>query len=120
MFDPTLEYSTEQGELFWKPPSCFSQWSPSLVVGDLSYSCAEQFVMAEKARLFQDRRAKGLIASLPDPRAYKRIGQGVRNFDNATWGRVREDVVLIGNLAKFSQNPAMKQYLLSTRNKIIG
>ena len=70
--------------------------------------------MAEKARLFQDRRAEELIMSSPDPSAHKRIGRGVCNFDNAVWDRVREDAVLAGNFAKFSQNPTMKHHLLST------
>ena len=65
--------------MFWHPPTSFSQWSPSsLVVDDVSYSCAEQFMMAEKAHVFQDRRARELIMSSPDPRAHKRIGRGVR------------------------------------------
>ena len=76
--------------LFWQPPFCFSQWSPSsFVVDDGSHSCVEQFMMAEKARLFQDRRAEELITSSPDRSAHKRIGGGVRNFVNAILDRVR-------------------------------
>ena len=52
--------------------------------------------------------------SSPDPSAHKRIGRGVCNFENAVWDRVREDAVLAGNFAKFSQNPTMKHHLLST------
>ena len=89
VFDPTLGYSTEQVVLFWQPPSCFSRWSPSsFVVDDVSCSCAEQFMMAEKARLFQDHRTEELVMSSPDPSAHKRIGGGVCNFDNAVWNRV--------------------------------
>ena len=74
VFDTTLEYSTEQVVPFWQPPSCFSQWSPSsFVVDDVSYSCVKQFLMAEKARLFQDRRAEELIMFSPDASAHKRI-----------------------------------------------
>ena len=69
---------------------------------------------AKKARLFQDRRAEELVMSSPDPSAYKRIGRGVRNFDNAVWDRVREDAVVVGNLAQFSQNPIMKYHPRST------
>ena len=95
--------------LFSQPPSCFSQWSPSSsVVDDVSYSCADQFIMPEKARLFQDHHAEELIMSSADPRAHNRIGRGVRDFDDAVWDRVREDAVLAGNFAKFSQNPTMK------------
>ena len=44
VFDPKLEYSTEQVVLFWQTPSCFSEWSlSSFVVDDVSYSCEEQF-----------------------------------------------------------------------------
>ena len=53
-------------------------------------------MMAEKAHLFQDRPVEEINISSPDPRADKRIGQGVRNFDNAIWDRVREDLVLTG------------------------
>ena len=70
-------------------------------------------MMAEKARLFQDRCAE-LIMPSPDTSAHKRIGRGVRNFYNAVLDRVREDAVLAANFAKFSQNSTMKQHHLST------
>ena len=89
--------------LFWQPPSYFSQWSRSLFVVDgVSYSCAEQFMMAEKARLFKDHRAVELIMSSPDPSTYKRIGRGVRNFDSAVWDREKQNDVLSGKYAKFT------------------
>ena len=69
------------------PRPLFSQWSPSsFVVDGVSYSCAEQFMMAEKAKLFKDHRAVGLIMS-PDLSTHKRIDRGVRNFDSAVWDR---------------------------------
>ena len=51
--------------------------------------------------------------SSPDPRVYKRIGQGLRKFEYAIWDRAREDAVLAGIFAMFSHNLAMKQQLLS-------
>ena len=72
VFGPKLEHSAEQVMLFSQPPSCFSQWSPSSsVVDDVSYSCADQFIMPEKARLFQDHRTEELVMSSPDPSAHK-------------------------------------------------
>ena len=70
-----------------------------------------------EARLFQDRRAEELMISSPDPRAHKPIGRGVGNFDNTSWDHVREDAVLAGTSANFSQNMSMKQQLLSTGTK---
>ena len=84
--------------LFWQPPSCFSQWSPPSFIVDLSYSCAEQLMMAEKARLFQDRRAEELIVSSADPSAHKRISRGVRNFDNAVLDHVAKTPFLLATL----------------------
>ena len=70
--------------------------------------------MAGKARLFQDRRAEELIVYSPDPSVHKHIDRGVLNSDKVVWDRVREDAVLAGNFAKFSQNPTMEHHLLST------
>ena len=94
------------------------QWSlSSFVVDGVSYSYAEQFMMAGKARLFKDHRAVELIMSSPDPSTHKRIGRGMRNFDSAAWDREKQNAVLSGNYAKFTLNPAMKHHLLSTGNE---
>ena len=74
-------------------------------------------MMAEKARILKDHRGVELIMSPPDPSTHKRIGRGVRNFDSAVWDRDKENAVLSGNYAKFTQNPAMKHHHLSTGNK---
>ena len=58
-------------------------------------------MMAEKARLFQDRRTEELIMPSPDSSALNLHGRGMRNFDNTVWDHVREDAVLAGNFAKF-------------------
>ena len=53
----------------------------------------------------------------PDPRAHERAGRGVRNFDSAVWDKEKQNAVLSGTHAKFTQNPAMKHHRLSTGNK---
>ena len=105
----------------WQPPSYFWQWSTSsFVVDDVSYSYAEHYMMAEKARLCKDHRAVELIMPSPDPSMHKRIGRSVRNFDSAVWDREKKNTVLSGTYAKFTQNPAMKNRVLSTGNKTFG
>ena len=117
-FDPSLEYSTDKVMLFWQPPSCFPLWFPLLfVVDDVPYSCAEQYMVAEKTRLLQDHRAVGLIMSSPSPST--RIGRGVRNFDSGVGDREKQNAVLSGTYAKFTQNPAMKNHFLSSDNKLL-
>ena len=51
--------------------------------------------------------------SLPHPSIHKRIGRGVRNFDSAGW----DNAMFSGTYAKFTQNPAMTNHLLSTGTK---
>ena len=75
-------------------------------------------MMAEKDRLFLDH-AERIMAS-PDRLEHKRLGPGVYSFNCATWNRVREDAVLTGSFAKFTQNPVMKLHLLSTGTKSFG
>ena len=58
--------------------------------------------------------------SSPDASAHKRIGLGVRNFDNAVWDHIRADNVLACNFAKFSQNPTIKHHLLSTGTTVLA
>ena len=106
IFDPSLEYSTNEVVTFWQPPSYTSPWSPSsFVVDDVPYSCAEQYMMAETTRLFQDHRAMELIISSPRPRTRKRIGRGVRIFDSGVVDREKQNAVLSGTYEKFTQNP---------------
>ena len=109
-FDPSLEYSTENVVVFWQPLSFFSQWSPSsFVVDDVSYSCAEQFTMAENPRLFRDHRAVELIMSSSDPNTHKRVGREVCNFDTPVWDREKKNALFSGNYAKLYAEPSHKK-----------
>jgi len=106
--------------LFWKPPCVFGQWteSPFKVDGE-TYVTAEQFMMAEKARLFGDDEIRKQILGTTDPKAQKALGRKVKGFDEATWVANRLEIVVRGNLAKFSQNSEMKEELLATGDKLL-
>jgi ribA/ribD-fused uncharacterized protein len=100
--------------------ACFSQWwSCRFAIDGHSYSSAEQYMMAAKARLFQDDETRQRILSTPDPGRAKALGRQVRNFVESTWEATRFDLVTVGNLAKFGQNDEMRSYLLSTREQIL-
>ena len=49
----------------------------------------------------------------------KKLGRKVRNYNDITWKEKRFDVVVKGNIAKFSQNEKLLNYLLSTGEKIL-
>ncbi|WP_294156234.1 NADAR family protein [uncultured Clostridium sp.] len=100
--------------------SCLSQWySSPFEMNNVKYSCAEQYMMAEKARIFQDDDALDKILNAYHPNQMKMIGRKVKKFDEEVWNREKINVVKIANIAKFSQNPKLKKYLLGTGSKIL-
>ena len=99
---------------------CLSQWyqCPFVVEGQY-YNCAEQYMMAEKARIFGDEEIRQQILAEYSQRALKTLGRKVRNYDDEIWKEKRFDVVVKGNIAKFSQNEKLLDFLLSTGNNIL-
>lgn len=106
--------------LFWQPPGVFGQWTEStFAVDGVTYHCAEQFMMAEKARLFGDAATRAKILASRSPREHKALGRVVAGFDRATWEGARLEIVVRGNRAKFEQNPAMRAALLATEDRLL-
>ena len=85
--------------------TCLSQWGMARVeIEGLTYSCAEQFMMAEKARMFHDKEMLSLILGAKHPKAMKAYGRSVRNFNQEIWENSCYDIVKKASMAKFSQN----------------
>jgi len=99
---------------------CLSQWwlAPFVVEG-VRYVAAEHFMMAEKARLFGDDETLAGILEAAHPGGAKLLGRQVRGFDEEVWEKVRFDVVVRGNEAKFAQNPDLEVYLLGTGDRVL-
>lgn len=99
---------------FWKGP--FSQWHDStFVVGGVTFTHAEQYMMYAKALLFGDREAAARILASNSPREQKAIGRNARGFDDAVWVMFREGIVYSGNCVKFRQHPDLRAQLFATR-----
>jgi len=99
---------------------CFSQWRTSnFQVSINRYSCCEQYMMAEKARIFDDEQVRKKIMETTDPMDMKILGRQVKKFRDKKWDKVKYSVVLNANYYKFTQNKEMREILLDTGNKII-
>ncbi|GHU53896.1 hypothetical protein FACS1894200_14390 [Spirochaetia bacterium] len=100
--------------------AALSQWWPSdFVLDSTRYFCMEQYMMAAKARVFGDSEIQAGIMKSRDPREIKAFGRQVRGFDGAVWEANRSEIVISGNVAKFTQDERLKEYLLSTKDKIL-
>lgn len=109
---------TEKGNEVTK--ACFSQWYPcSFEIGGITYHTAEQYMMAQKALLFQDESAYGGIMAAKHPGQFKELGRQVRNFSEAVWDRHKAGIVVEGNLAKFSQNSGLRDFLAQTGGRVL-
>ncbi|KAJ8073747.1 hypothetical protein PM082_012025 [Marasmius tenuissimus] len=130
---------------FWKPDEgngWAGQWYPSPFTLEISFpnsenpesstpttkECtfptAEHYMMFQKALLFNDPSIAELIlspsyssTSKSNMAKVKALGREVSNFDDETWQAHRYQIVLDGNLAKFRQNPELKETLFSTGDR---
>lgn len=100
--------------------SCFSQWWPCVFKHEgIEYNSTEQWMMAEKARVFSDTDILEQILKSNDPKVIKELGRQISLFDEDVWNLRKYDAVYEGNLLKFSQDESLKSFLLSTENKVL-
>lgn len=101
--------------------SCLSQWwEGAFEVDGIVYKTAEHWMMAEKARLFGDKEMRARIIACEKPGEAKALGREVRGFDQAIWGAERFAIVRDGNYYKFSQDEALKAFLINTNQRILA
>lgn len=100
---------------FWG--GTYSQWCPSeFEIDGVYYNCAEQYMMAKKALLFNDLESYDKIMLEKQPYHQKALGKKVKGFVKETWESVCRTIVFDANYAKFTQNPKMYDELMATGN----
>ena len=93
--------SGEKFTFFFGKDSPFSQWHPArFEVDGVTYNCAEQYMMHQKAVLFGDEAMATKILKSDDPKEQKALGRKVSNFDQDKWKEECRKIVKAGNLAK--------------------
>lgn len=110
--------SSESFLFFWSGP--FSQWHPSpFTLGGVTYNCAEQYMMAGKARLFGDSVREQLIMANAAPDVQQSLGREVAGFDPDVWAAHARSIVYRGSMAKYQQNADLREHLLATGTRIL-
>ncbi|MEU3496641.1 NADAR family protein [Kitasatospora cineracea] len=97
-----------------------SQWWPSpFSVDGVQYRTAEHWMMAGKARLFEDEEIVPKILRARTPAEAKNLGRLVKGFDEDRWVAHRFELVVTGSTAKFEQDERLRTYLLRTGGRVL-
>ena len=83
------------------------------------YNSCEQYMMAQKAKLFWDDKIYKKIMNETNMKTIKELGKKVHYFEQESWDEYKEQIVYEANFLKFSQNEELKRFLLSTDEKMI-
>ncbi|MFJ6860652.1 NADAR family protein [Streptomyces werraensis] len=100
--------------------SCLSQWWPSpFTVDGVEYATAEHWMMAAKARLFDDTEGERRVLAAGHPSEAKKAGRLVRGFDEKIWRRERFGIVVEGSVHKFAAHGELRSFLLNTGDRVL-
>ncbi len=109
---------------FWheyEENGCFSNWYESpFVMDDFCYRHMEQYIMAEKAKLFHDSEMYTAILRADSPQECKNLGKQVSGYDEEVWAPERYRILLTGLRQKFIQNTTLKAELIGTGTAILA
>ena len=98
-----------------------SNWYPSaFTLKGIDFSSMEQYMMYRKAICFDDDKVAAHILATEDVAEIKALGRLVSGYDENLWNGVRQIVVYEGLLAKFYQNPELKERLKSTGSAVLA
>ena len=104
----------EKFELFWSGP--FSQWHPSAFKFEqMSFNCAEQFMMFSKTVFFQDYETAKAVMRSDSPKEQKALGRKTANFNVDKWANVAKDIVYVGSYCKYTQDDKLNEILIGTK-----
>lgn len=98
-----------------------SNWYLSdFYTGNVQYSSMEQYMMHQKALLFNDRDIAEQILNTSNVGKIKALGRSVKNYEDIMWNGMRQIIVYQGLLEKFQQNEEIKRMLLATQSDILA
>lgn len=116
------EYFENDNLVLFFSPYIYSNWYiiPFKDDNGTQYNCVEQYMMSQKALLFNDTVNYNKIMLSKSPKTQKALGRKVKNFNPELWSNKSYNIVLRGNYYKYSQNDSLSKVLLNTGDKTIA
>lgn len=100
--------------------ACLSQWYGCLFTVDgVVYNTAEQYMMAQKALLFDDGEIYEEIMKASHPKQFKDLGRRITGFQEKIWDENKYQIVVNGNYQKFLQNKDLRTFLTGTGKRVL-
>lgn len=107
--------STQDKQFYFFWSGYLSNWAKSPFKSEgINYSCVEQYMMYQKAILFNDTKIAKKILDTSVPKQQKALGRKVSNFDPNIWNIKSDEIVYQGIKLKFEQNRKLLDLLLKT------
>ena len=103
--------------LFYGKPSTFSNFhSATFTLDGATYNCSEQYYCSEKALAFNAKKIAASIKRMKSPVRMKSTAKGhhINGYQQKDWYTKAQMVLTKACLAKFSQNPELRDELLAT------
>ena len=112
---------TNEMVLFYTKRDIYSNHYPSVFnIAGINYVHGEQYMMAQKAKMFGDLATYGKILQEHDPLECKHLGRQVKDFNALAWVKNREEIVTVGLIAKTLQNKDIKKALEETGDRVMA
>jgi len=89
-------------------------------IDNIDYSSMEQYMMYQKAILFNDKEIARQILGTSDVGKIKALGRSVKNYEDIIWNGMRQLIVCKGLTEKFKQNVELQKQLMETENCILA
>ena len=89
-------------------------------VDGIHFTSMEQYMMYQKAILFEDKETASKILSVTDVAEIKALGRSVSNYNDSVWNGMRQVIIYKGLLEKFRQNDKLLKELLNTGDAILA
>lgn len=100
--------------------SCLSTWYPTPInFNGIHFFCAEQLISYRRAVLFNDEEMMKLIPTASTLSEVKKMHGRITGFNRRIWDENRDKIAYEANLLKFQQSDKLKEYLLSTADKLL-
>lgn len=88
----------------------------NFIINEITFSCGEQYIMYNKAIIFNDLDTANKIINESKPSKMKNLGRKVKNFNDKIWKENRELIAYDGLYAKYKQNNDLYDKILDTED----